>query len=70
VKKSGACPDSRGELEQPQREHRTYSNEDTIRKDHTMGDKGGKKDKDNSKKQKATKQEQAMKGKQDKNRPK
>ena len=35
-----------------------------------MGDKGGKKDKDKSKKQKATKQEQAMKGKLDKNRPK
>ena len=35
-----------------------------------MGDKGGKKDKDKSKKQKATKQEQAMQGKQDKNRPK
>ena len=35
-----------------------------------MGDKGGKKDKDKSKKQKAVKQGQAMKGKQDKNRPK
>jgi len=42
----------------------------TTRKDHAMGDKGGKKDKDKSKKQKATKQEQVMKGKQDKNRPK
>ena len=35
-----------------------------------MGDKGGKKGKDKSKKQKAMKQEQTMKGKQDKNRPK
>ncbi len=35
-----------------------------------MGDKGGKKDKDKSKKQKVMKQEQAMKGKPDKNRPK
>ena len=31
-----------------------------------MGDKGGKKDKDKGKKQKAVKQEQTMKGKQDK----
>ena len=31
-----------------------------------MGDKGGKKDKDKDKKQKAVKQEQGMKGKQDK----
>ena len=35
-----------------------------------MGDKGGKKDKDKGKKQKAAKQVQTMKGKQDKNRPK
>jgi hypothetical protein len=35
-----------------------------------MGDKGGKKDKDKSKKQKATKQEQKVKGNQDKTRPK
>jgi hypothetical protein len=35
-----------------------------------MGDKGGKKDKDKGKKQKAMKQEQATKGKQDKNRAK
>ena len=35
-----------------------------------MGDKGGKKDKDKSKKQKATKQAQVMQGKQDKNRAK
>ena len=42
----------------------------TIRKGNAMGDKGGKKDKDKSKKQKATKQEQVMKGKQDKNRAK
>jgi hypothetical protein len=35
-----------------------------------MGDKGGKKDKDKSKKQKATQHKQEMKGKQDKNRPK
>ncbi len=35
-----------------------------------MGDKGGKKDKEKSKKQKAHKQEQPAKGKQDKNRPK
>jgi hypothetical protein len=41
-----------------------------MRKDHAMGDKGGKKDKDKSKKQKATKQQQAMQGRQDKNRPK
>jgi hypothetical protein len=34
-----------------------------------MGDKGGKKDKDKSKKQKAAKQEQAMKARHDKNRP-
>ena len=31
-----------------------------------MGDKGGKKDKDKGKKQKAVKQAQTMKGKQDK----
>jgi hypothetical protein len=41
-----------------------------TRKDHAMGDKGGKKDKDKSKKQKETKQQQAMQVKQDKNRPK
>jgi hypothetical protein len=35
-----------------------------------MGDKGGKKNKDKSKKQKAMKQEQTIKGKQDKNRAK
>ena len=35
-----------------------------------MGDKGGKKNKEKSKKQKANKQEQSVKGKQDKNRPK
>jgi hypothetical protein len=35
-----------------------------------MGDKGGKKDKDKSKKQKAIKQQQTAKVKQDKNRPK
>jgi hypothetical protein len=35
-----------------------------------MGDKGGKKDKDKSKKQQANKQGQAAKVKQDKNRPK
>ena len=35
-----------------------------------MGDKGGKKNKDKSKKQKAAKQQQSMKGNQDKNRPK
>jgi hypothetical protein len=35
-----------------------------------MGDKGGKKDKEKSKKQKATKQEHAMKGKPGSNRPK
>ena len=38
--------------------------------DHAMGDKGGKKDKDKSKKQKASQQKQELKGKQDKNRPK
>ena len=35
-----------------------------------MGDKGGKKNKDKSKKQKSMKQEQATKANQDKNRPK
>ena len=40
------------------------------RKDVTMGDKGGKKDKDKSKKQKADKQQQKVKAGQDKNRPK
>ena len=35
-----------------------------------MGDKGGKKDKEKSKKQKANKQEQTVKAKRDKNRPK
>ena len=35
-----------------------------------MGDKGGKKDKEKSKKQKATKHEQAMKGKPGTARPK
>ena len=42
----------------------------THRKDRTMGDKGGKKDKDKSKKQKTAKQEQKVKGAQEKNRPK
>ena len=37
-----------------------------IGKDHAMGDKGGKKDKDKGKKQKAVKQEKTMKGKPDK----
>jgi hypothetical protein len=46
------------------------NDESPIGKDHAMGDKGGKKDKDKSKKQKAMKQEQMVKGKQDKNRPK
>ena len=40
------------------------------RKDETMGDKGGKKDKDKSKKQKADKQQQKVKAGQEKNRPK
>ena len=40
------------------------------RKDLTMGDKGGKKDKDKSKKQKTAKHEQKVKGAQEKNRPK
>lgn len=35
-----------------------------------MGDKGGKKDKEKSKKQKANKQQQSAKGNQVKNRPK
>jgi hypothetical protein len=35
-----------------------------------MGDKGGKKDKDKSQKQKAEQQKQWLKGKQEKNRPK
>ena len=35
-----------------------------------MGDKGGKKDKEKSKKQMANKQSQSTKVKQDKNRPK
>jgi hypothetical protein len=35
-----------------------------------MGDKGGKKNKDKSKKQQSTKQEQKVKAGQDKNRPK
>jgi hypothetical protein len=39
-------------------------------KDPTMGDKGGKKDKDKSKKQKADKQQQKAKTGQEKNRPK
>ena len=38
----------------------------TIRKNHEMGDKGGKKDKEKSKKQKADKEGQKSKGKQDK----
>lgn len=37
-----------------------------IRKDYEMGDKGGKKDKEKSKKQKADKEGQKTKGKQDK----
>jgi hypothetical protein len=41
-----------------------------IGKDYAMGDKGGKKDKDKSKKQKVNKQEKSAKGKQDKTRPK
>ena len=41
-----------------------------IGKDYAMGDKGGKKDKEKSKKQKANKHEQSAKGKQNKNRPK
>ena len=40
------------------------------RKDRTMGDKGGKKNKDKDKKQKSAKHEQKVKGAQDKNRPK
>jgi len=40
------------------------------RKDKTMGDKGGKKDKDKSKKQKSEKQQQKVKAGQEKNRPK
>jgi hypothetical protein len=35
-----------------------------------MGDKGGKKDKDKSNKQKTAKQQQKVKGAQEKNRPK
>jgi hypothetical protein len=35
-----------------------------------MGDKGGKKNKEKSKKQKSTKQEQKVKAGQEKNRPK
>jgi len=44
----------------------------TIRagKDRTMGDKGGKKNKDKDKKQKSAKHEQKVKSAQDKNRPK
>lgn len=41
-----------------------------IRKDLEMGDKGGKKDKEKSKKQKADKEGQKTKGKQDKPEPK
>ena len=41
-----------------------------TRKDLAMGDKGGKKDKDKSKKQKSAKQEQKVKGAKDMNRPK
>jgi len=41
-----------------------------ARKDGTMGDKGGKKNKDKDKKQKSAKHEQKVKGAQDKNRPK
>ena len=41
-----------------------------IRKDHEMGDKGGKKDKEKSKKQKADKEGQKTKGKQDKSQSK
>lgn len=41
-----------------------------ARKDRTMGDKGGKKNKDKDKKQKSAKHEQKVKGAQDKNRPK
>lgn len=37
-----------------------------LRKDYDMGDKGGKKDKEKSKKQKADKEGQKTKGKQDK----
>ena len=41
-----------------------------TRKGYAMGDKGGKKDKEKSKKQKVIKQEQPAKGKPDKDRPK
>jgi hypothetical protein len=41
-----------------------------IEKDCTMGDKGGKKDKEKSQKQKTHKQDQKMKGKQDRAQPK
>jgi hypothetical protein len=41
-----------------------------IRKDFAMGDKGGKKDKEKSKKQKTDKQGKKTKGKQDKPQPK
>lgn len=50
---------------------RTHSNDDCqIRKDYAMGDKGGKKDKEKSKKQKTVKQGQKTKGKQDKSQQK
>jgi hypothetical protein len=42
----------------------------SSRKDPTMGDKGGKKNKDKNKKQNTAKQEQKVKGAQEKNRPK
>ena len=41
-----------------------------IAKDHVMGDKGGKKDKEKSQKQKSHQQKQKTKGKQEKAQPK
>jgi hypothetical protein len=50
--------------------NRDFAPTTNRREDLTMGDKGGKKDKDKSKKQKSAKQEQKVKGTPEKNRPK
>jgi hypothetical protein len=57
-------------LEQPKRKPGTHSTEKPTIKDGEMGDKGGKKDKDKSKKQQSAKQAQKSQGKADRNKPK
>ena len=66
----GKCSVSRAGIMQSQRLSEFNRLLINPRKDLTMGDKGGKKDKDKSKKQKTAKHDQKVKQGQDKNRPK